>query len=469
MKKTKIICSIGPVSYPKDVMREMIKSGMNVARINFSHATLEERKQVEDLVNYFNTEENCNIGILYDTKGPDLRTCDFENGAITLENGETVRIVREDVLGTKDVISFNHKPALDNVQVGTIILLEDGLVKLEVISKEEDGVTCKIINGATIKNKRGVNIPGVDLKMPFISNLDLEDIKYACEHNGDFLAASFVSSAKDVEEIKSLMNKCGNKCMQIISKIETATAIENLDEIIEASDGIMVARGDLGVEVSMKKLPILQKMIVQKCREKGKFCIIATEMLASMYTNGRPTRAEVSDISNAVIDGADAVMLSGETTIGKYPIDAVKYMADICEFTEENVDFDNAFCIDMNHDMASIISKSAVESANLMESKLIVTSTISGKTARIISNIKPNSPILAAVKDKKIATSLTLNWGVYPVIISKYDTTDIFVKTLIEESKKFTELNKGDSIVITGGFHTNGYEGTTDFLKLERI
>ena len=335
MKKTKIICSIGPASNNYETFKSLVESGMNVARVNFSHATMEERKIVEDLVQRANEEGN-NIGILFDTKGPEFRSGEVENGEITLEMGATIRLVEGKVIGNNQQISVNHPSALKNLKVKDTVLLVNGLIKLEVVSVENDGVTCRILNGGVLGNNKSMSVPGVKLDIPFISDIDREDIIYACEHKGDFLALSFVSSKEDVLEAKEIMKAYNYMDMKVISKIESVTGIENLDEIIEVSDGIMIARGDLGVEVPMEMLPFYQKMIISKCREQGKFCIVATEMLVSMKKSIRPTRAEVSDVANAVFNGTDAVMLSDETTVGNYPIDTVATMAAICENAEKH-------------------------------------------------------------------------------------------------------------------------------------
>ena len=344
MKKTKIICSIGPSSCSPDVMEQMVRNGMNVARINFSHATTEEKEGVVASVKEVRQRTGANIGILYDTKGPEFRSGMLENDEITLKEGNTIRVVKEDVLGNEERITVNHPQALDSLKVGDIILLENGLMKIEVISADNDGgVTCKIINGGVLGNKKSLSVPGVHLDIPFISEQDREDIIYACNHDGDFLALSFVSTKDDVLEAKEILKEYNREDLKIISKIESTTGIDNIDSIIEVSDGIMVARGDLGVEAEMEDLPILQKMIIKKCREQGKVAVVATEMLESMKKSARPTRAEVSDVANAVLDGTDAVMLSGETTTGKFPVETVSYMANICEHTEGSAHFRGLF------------------------------------------------------------------------------------------------------------------------------
>ena len=467
MKKTKIICSIGPASNNYETFKSIVNSGMNVARVNFSHATLEERQIVEDLVNRVN-EEGHNIGLLFDTKGPEFRSGEVENGEITLEMGKTIRIVKDKVVGNNERFSVNHPSAIKDLKVGDTVLLVNGLIKLEVISVESDGVTCKILNGGVLGNNKSMSVPGVKLDIPFISDIDREDIIYACRHKGDFLALSFVSTKDDVLEAKEIMKEQNYTDMKIISKIESVTGIDNLDEIIEVSDGIMIARGDLGVEVPMEMLPFYQKMIINKCREKGKFCIVATEMLVSMKKSIRPTRAEVSDVANAVFNGTDAVMLSDETTVGAYPVETVKTMAAICENAENHYNYDKKFDVKWESNITETIAKSVVTASREIGAKVIVAATLTGKTARKISNLKPITPILATVPSGKVARSLALNWGVYPSIVRIYNTTDEIISDGIEKAKEFTELTKGDNIIITGGFPNTGVK-VTNFMKIEEI
>lgn len=469
MKKTKIICSIGPVSRNYETMKKMIQSGMNVARINFSHADEIEKRETVELVQQINKDINSNVAILFDTKGPDFRTGLLENNEIILEEGKFIKIVKEDVMGNIDRFTVNYKDAIDAINIDNIILLEDGLMKLLVVDKDNEGVICKIISGGVLGNRKGINVPGVKLNVPFISEQDYEDIVYACQHNGDYLALSFVSSKEDIIAVKKILKDHNGEGMQIISKVESNTAIKNIDDIIEYSDGIMVARGDLGVEVPMQHLPILQKMMVNKCRMQGKFCIVATEMLSSMQKNSRPTRAEVSDIANAVLDGTDAVMLSGETTVGKYPIDAVKYMADICENTEDHIDYENQTDCIKKPDITATIARSVVDSANVLNAKVIVVATMSGYTAKKISTLRPKTVILAGCPNDKVALSLALNWGVYGLTVPVYNSTDEIVNDSVIKAKEFMSLNDKDIIIITGGFPNNTVIKTTNFLKIEEI
>lgn len=464
MKKTKIICSIGPSSYDPDVMKEMVLNGMDVARINFSHATIEEREKVVSSVKEVRKATGRNVAILYDTKGPEFRCGMMENDCIELVEGKTIRLVKEDCLGNDKRFSVNHASAIESLNVGNVVLLENGLMKIEVISKEIDGVTCKIIVGGTLGNKKSLSAPGVKLDIPFVSDIDKEDIIYAVEHEADFIALSFVSTKEDVLEVRDILKEYNSNVL-LISKIESMTGIENIKEILEVSDGVMVARGDLGVEAPMEELPFLQKLIINEARRQGKIAIVATEMLESMKKNMRPTRAEVSDIATAVLNGTDAVMLSGETTTGKYPKEAVKYMGDICEnaekYLEDNVNFDN-----VTKDEIGAISSSVVETASLLESKLIIAATMSGNTARVISNLRSNNLILATCTSDKVARSLALNFGVYPKVTKVFDTTDEIVNDAINNAKKFTNLKSGDYVIITGGFPKNS---STNFMRIERI
>ena len=468
MKKTKIICSIGPSSTAPEVMSKMVEVGMNVARINFSHATMEERVAVVESVHKVREMTKKNVAILYDTKGPEFRSGMLENDEITLVEGKTIRLVKETVLGNEERISVNHPQAIDNLKVGSIVLLENGLMKIEVISVEEDGVTCKIINGGVLGNKKSLNAPGVKLDIPFISDIDREDIIYACEHEGDYLALSFVSCMEDVLEAREILKQCNREDMKIISKIESTTGVENLDSIIDVSDGIMVARGDLGVEVPMQQLPRYQKEMIQRCREKGKIVVVATEMLESMKKSARPTRAEVSDVANAVLDGTDAVMLSGETTVGKFPVEVVRYMAEICRDTEEYYDYDYKFASEREVDITETIADSVAEAASVLDIKLIIASTVSGDTARRISNLKPRCLILAATNSEIVARSLALNYGVYPTIVPTSESTDEVIAVAKEKAKEVMGVKSGDIIAITGGFPKNGAK-TTNLLKIEEV
>lgn len=469
MKKTKIICSIGPSTQNWESFKGIVDAGMNVARINFSHATMEERKIDEDLVERANRELGANIAILYDTKGPDLRTCNFENDYIELVAGNTIRIVDQDIIGTKDVISFNYRGILKDLKPGMEILLDDGFYKLVVEDTESDGsgVTCRIENSGSIKSKRGVCIPGIKLNVPYVSAQDKEDIKYACEHDGDYLAISFVNSADNIKEVRDLCAQFGKPNMPIISKIETQYAMDNLDEIIDETDIVMIARGDLGIETGVENLPLYQQMMIDKCRKTGKRVIMATQMMSSMKSNIRPTNAEVTDVANAVLAGCDAVMTSDETTMGKYPVETIQNMAEICKRVESYYKYDNQYGYDET-DTNSIIAQSVVTAANKLDSKVIVAATMSGHTAASISNLRPNAMILATVPNEKIAKALALNYGVYSTVVGEYGSTDELVQDGKEQAEKFMNLSKDDHIIITGGFPNTGVK-RTNFMKIETI
>lgn len=469
MKKTKIICSLGPSSVNPDIMEQMVLKGMNVGRINFSHATNEEREADASAVREVRKRTGMNVAILWDTKGPEFRCGKMENDGIILEPGKTIRVVKEEVLGNSERFSVNHPDALNSISVGDDFLLENAKMKMKVISKEADGITCKIISGGTLGNRKSLSVPGVKLDIPYVSEVDKEDIIYACEHGGEFLAISFVSSKEDVLEVKKIIKEHNREDLQIICKIENQLGVDNLKEILEESAGIMVARGDLGAEVPSEMLPILQKRMIATCREMGKICIVATEMLETMMDNIRPKRAETSDIANAVLNGTDAVMLSGETTIGKHPIETVDAMARICETTEKYADFKYTYENNEVYSINSAIATSVVESANLLNAKCICAATISGHTARKISNLKPKMPILALCSSEKVGRRLALNYGVYTKTLPILESTDAVLTESVSKAKEFMELNSGDKIVITGGFPAKAETHTTNLMKIEEI
>ena len=472
MKKTKIVTSLGPASDSVEVFTEMVKKGANVARINMSHATIESREKIVDTVKKVRNILNTSIGIMYDTKGPEFRSGIAKEEGINLIEGKTIKIVKEDVIGDEEKFTVNHKEAIDAIEVGQRLLLENGLMEIKVIEKNSDELVCEIVKGGLLLSKKSMSAPGVDLNIPFISDTDREDIIYACNHDGDFLAASFVQSKEDVLAIREILKNENREDMKIISKIESQKGLDNVEEIIEASDGCMVARGDLGVEVPISDLPIYQKKMVKLCRQHKKICIVATEMLESMKQNPRPTRAEVTDVANAVFNGTDAVMLSGETTVGKYPVETVASMADICESTENSIDYMNIFAEKLVYNGTDAIVKAVAESANSLNAKLIVVPTMSGQSARLISNLEPKCPILALVSDEKVGNSLTLNYGVSAKKVEFWNNMDEIFEKSLEEAEEFTELNPGDNIIITGGFNTNNKKAKisqTNLMKIETI
>ena len=468
MKKTKIVCSIGPSSSDVEVMKEMVEAGMNVARINFSHATMEERVKVVDSVRKVRKLTGKSVALLWDTKGPEFRSGVLENDSIELIPGNTIRIVKEDVLGNQERFTVNHPEALSDLEVGDTVLLENAKMKVEVTSVEEDGVTCKIINGGTLGNRKSMSVPGKALNIPYISDVDRQDIIYACEHGGEFLAISFVSTKQNVLEVKEILKEYHREDMKIICKIENQVGIDNLRDILTVSDGVMIGRGDLGTEIPSEEVPHAQKLMIRICREMGKVVITATEMLETMMENSRPKRAETSDIANAVLDGTDAVMLSGETTVGKHPIETVRAMANICEVAEKHAEFDYITGREVNT-VPGAIAESVVESSNRLGAKLICAATISGKTAATISNLKPKAPILALCPDEKTGRRLALNWGVYPADLKICNSTDEVLNLSVERSKEFMNLEEGDKLIITGGFPNTDENRTTNLMKIEVI
>lgn len=469
MKKTKIICSIGPSSDDYNTLVSMVNAGMNVARINFSHGNEAEWLASIQKIKQINNDLNTNIGILFDTKGPDFRLGMIEHDHIKLIPGKKIKISKKQLIGNKECLSVNYPQVLDKIEEGATILLEDGLLELKVMKKSIDELECEVITGGLLSNCKSISVPGVDLKMEFISKGDVQDIIFACKNNADFLALSFVNSKEDVLLVKDILKKHDGSDIQIIAKIESEASFYNIDEIIKVADGIMVARGDLGVEMPMAELPILQKEIINKCNKAGKISIVATEMLASMYTNSRPSRAEISDVANAVLDGTDAVMLSGETTVGKYPILATKYMAEACISAESYYDYHQVKNYKKIQSIPLTIAHSVITAANLLEANLIIAATKSGYTAKLISNLKPKPLILATCVSHQVARSLSLSYGVYTQVVGLFVDFEDIIMTAKANAMALMNLNAGDTIIITGGTPILNKEKTTNFMKIERI
>ena len=465
--KTKIICSIGPSSNSFEVMSQMVREGMNCARINLSHAGKEDILEILDVVNEVRNKCDVPVAIMYDTKGPEFRTSDFRLGGVTLHKGDTIKMSKTCIRGNKIRFGVNHSEAIDLISIGDKVYIDDALLEFDVIDKKKDYVVLKALGDGKIRNHKSINVPGVDLKLDFLSEADREDIAFAAKHGCDYLALSFVTAKEDVIEAREIIEEAGGHAL-IISKIESRMGIDNIDEIIDVSDGIMVARGDLGVEVPLEELPILQKTIIRKCRQKGKFAIVATEMLASMDENPRPTRAEVSDVANAVLDGTDCVMLSGETTVGKYPVPAVAIMSKIGEYVESTIDYSKQVSYIGSIGMSDTIAKLVVDAVEYSDIKLIVTPTMTGLTARKISNLRPNSIIMACCPSKHIAERVSLNFGVYPVVTDIYKSTDELVKNLSELAKDEFDIDDGDLVVVTGGVPL-GEAGKTNFLTIVEV
>ena len=469
MKKTKIICSIGPASNEVDVMKAMVLNGMNVARINFSHATIEEREKAVSSVREVRKLTGYSVGILWDTKGPEFRTLVMQEGGITLEEGKTIQIVKENVIGNEERFSVNHPEAIDSLKVKDVILLENAKMRLEVIEKGKESVTCKILAGGVLGDRKSMSVPGVSLNIPFISEEDRNDLIYACLHGGEFIALSFVNCKDDVLEVKKLLKEHQREDFQIICKIESALGIENVEDILSVSDGIMVARGDLGTEIPSEMVPVVQKQLIKTCRKMNKICIVATEMLESMMKNNRPKRAETSDIANAVLDGTDAVMLSGETTMGSHPIETVEAMAKICEVTEKYAEYNYVEQLHKVENARDAIAVAVADTANRLNAKLITTATVHGRTAKIVSNLRPVSPILALKKKKKDGRKLILNYGIYPMVMPLMNSTDEVLKESVKKAHEFMELHSKDILVITGGFPNTDENRTTNLMKIEEI
>ncbi len=467
MKKTKIICSIGPASDCVEVMNEMANNGMDCARINLSHATHEDILKTLDVIRDVRKLSKVPLAVMYDTKGPEFRTLNFKDGEVNLKKGDSIRMSKTCILGNENEFGVNHNNAIDFIEVGDKVLIDNALLELEVIDKKNDYVELKALGDGKIQDHKTINVPGVDLKLEFMSEIDRRDINFAATHACDYLALSFVNTREDVVEARNIIDKAGGDTL-IISKIESRMGIENIDDIIDESDGIMVARGDLGVNVPMEELPMLQKKIIRKCRQKGKFAIVATEMLASMYENPRPTRAEVSDIANAILDGTDCVMLSGETTVGMYPVESVSIMSRICEYVESTIDYSKHVSYIGTIETSDTIAKLVADAVEYSDIKLIVTTSMTGFTARKISNLRPNCTILACCPSSHIAEKVVLNFGVKPVITEIYESTDEMVENSRKIAKKEFNLNDGDLIIVTGGFPL-GKARKTNYLRIEEI
>jgi len=468
MKKTKIIGTIGPVSENYNILKQLVQNGLNCIRINMSHAYYEECINRINIVRKVSKELNSNIGILIDTKGPELRTGDFKNGEVTLTKDSIVYVTNEEILGDENKFTIRYPNLINDIKKGNTILLNNGLVKLSVVEVNKTDIKCLVENTGVIKNKRSVNLPGVKLSIPFLSEKDMEDINFAIKNDVDFIALSFVSCKEDILEVKEILKENNNDHIQLISKIENQMAVDNINDILEVSDGIMVARGDLGVEVPLEQLPSIQKNLVKLANETGKICIVATEMLASMEYSPRPTRAEVSDVANAIIEGTDAIMLSGETASGNFPVETVTIMSKIAEETEQRFKKDKLSFDGEEHSVTKVIASSVVDASLKLNCRNIVACTTSGYTARMVSKYRPNCIIIATSQNAKTVRSLVLNYGIYPVLVPNFTNTDDIVQNAIEVSKEINNLKKDDTIIITGGFPNNNVKHT-NFMKIEKI
>lgn len=467
MNKTKMIATIGPSSRSRETIKQMILSGVDVIRINMSHSSFEDARDVILKVRELNRELSVITGIMIDTRGPEIRITELEKNKIKLLAGNTIRIVKNNIKGNENMISLTLPEVINYIKVGERILLNDGNVTLEVVSNSSDAIICEIKNDGYIKSNCSVNIPKANFNLKFLSEYDRETIKFAVLMQVDYLALSHVKDQLDVLDVNDLLIELSDDHIQIISKIENKTAIEEMKGILKVSDGVMIARGDLGIETGVENLPLYQQMMISKCRAKGKRVIMATQMMSSMKHSIRPTNAEVTDVANAILSGCDAIMTSDETTMGEYPVETIQNMKRICENVESYYRYDNKYAY-VAENKTEIIASSVVNAANELGSKVIVAATMSGHSARAISNLRPNAPILATVPTRKVARTLALSYGVYPVVVNEYDSTDEVINDGVAQAKKFVELNSGDQIVIAGGFPNTGKK-TTNFMKIEEI
>lgn len=470
MRKTKIVCTIGPASEEIGILRKLISSGLNVARLNFSHGSHEEHGKRIRNIREAAKAEGKNVAILLDTKGPEIRTGDLRVPAVELVAGEKITLTTENILGDQSRISVSYEGLPQDVAVGSLILIDDGLIGLTVDAVEGTEIHCTIQNGGTLKSRKGVNIPGVKINLPGITQKDAEDILFGIEQGVDFIAASFVRKPQDVLEIRRILEEHGAN-IPIISKIENQEGIENLDAILEVSDGLMVARGDLGVEIPVEEVPVVQKEMIRKCNQLGKPVITATQMLDSMQRNPRPTRAEASDVANAILDGTDAIMLSGETAAGKYPVEAVTTMARIALRTESSLRYRELFrqrTREIGNTITESISQAVVHTSHTLDCSAIITATETGFTARMVSKYRPLAPIIAVTPNEDIIRKLSLVWGVYPVLGKEAPTTDEMFATAISASLENRCVKQGDLVVITAGVPV-GKSGTTNLMKVHVI
>jgi pyruvate kinase len=472
MRKTKIVCTIGPASESIEKLTQLMEAGMNVARLNFSHGSHEEHAARIVNIREAAKQTGKTIAILLDTKGPEIRTHDFENGQAELKTGQEVIISMEQVLGTAEKFSVSYTGLYDDVDTGSRILIDDGLIELEVIGKANGEIRTKVLNSGLVKNKKGVNVPNVSIKLPGITEKDVQDILFGVEQGVDFIAASFVRKASDILEIRELLAEKGAKHIQIIPKIENQEGIDNIDAILEVSNGLMVARGDLGVEIPPEEVPLVQKSLINKCNLQGKPVITATQMLDSMQRNPRPTRAEASDVANAIFDGTDAIMLSGETAAGQYPVESVKMMATIATRVERSLVYQDIFrkrIEEVRPSIADAICQSVAHTALSLDVVAIVAPTESGHTAKMISKYRPKSPIIAVSADDRVCRKLALVWGVQAYLAQDpVYSTDEMLEGAIQASKETGIVKSGDTVVIAAGVPI-GETGTTNLMKVHVV
>ena len=472
MKKTKVVCTMGPNTNDRELLRKLIQNGMDVARFNFSHGDHAEHKHRMDLVKQLREEEHTNTAILLDTKGPEIRTGTLRDGKkVMLNTGDTFTLTVEEIVGDNKKVSISYPGLVEDVDTGSTILIDDGLIGLKVQHRKEKELVCEVVNGGELGEKKGVNVPNVAVRLPAITEKDKDDIRFGVEQGIDFIAASFVRNAECVLEIKAFLKELNAPYTPVIAKIENAEGIRNIDEIIRAADGVMVARGDLGVEIPAEEVPYLQKMIIQKCNSNFKTVITATQMLDSMIRNPRPTRAEVTDVANAIYDGTDAIMLSGETAKGKHPVEAVRMMNQIAISTELHLDTKVNFrSVYVHRGISAAVAYAAVQTATNVNAKCILASSMSGFTARIVSKFKPDAQIIGLSPDPAVVRKMQLYWGVRPFLSHKADTTQEILDEAADIVLNAGVADKDDVLVLTGGgVAERRGEGVTNMLKVIKI
>lgn len=470
IRKTKIVCTLGPACSDEQTVKEMCLAGMNVARLNFSHNTYEDHEKRINIVKKVREELQLPIAIMLDTKGPEYRIKTFKNGKINLAEGDNFTFTAHEVEGDETRVSVNYKDLAHDLSVGDKILLNNGLLSFEVVSTTESDVNCKVLIGGELSDRKSMSFPNKTLKQIYLSEQDKQDILFGVKHDIDFIACSFVSCKQDLLDVKEFLKANKADGIGVIAKIENRSGVDNIEEICEECDGIMVARGDMGVEIPFEELPAIQKKLITKCRLLGKRVITATEMLESMIHNARPTRAEISDVANAVYDGTSAIMLSGETAAGKYPVLAVKTMASIAENTEANIHYEKRFLTRefKIKNTVDAISHATCGMAIDIKAKAIAVCSISGITARMVSRFRPAVPILGITTSEKTWRRLSMSWGVIPVKCENYNSTDVLFYNAAKLTKDILKLENGDRIVMTGGV-TNGKSGNTDLIKVETL
>ncbi len=470
MRKTKIICTLGPSTDKDGVLRELVANGMNVARFNFSHGSHEEHKGRLDNLKAIRAELGKPVAALLDTKGPEIRLKDFKNGVEMLEAGQTFTLTTREVEGTKEICSITYKDLPQDVHEGGTIMLDDGLIKLRITNVTDTDITCEVLNSGKIKNKKGVNVPGVHLSMPYLSQRDRDDIIFGVQQGFDFIAASFVRTAQDVYDIRNLLNEYDSN-IRIIAKIENREGVNNIDSILAAADAVMVARGDLGVEIDFTELPGIQKSVIDRSFSFGKPIVTATQMLDSMMVNPRPTRAEISDVANAIYDGTSAIMLSGETAAGAYPVEALKTMSAIAERTENEVHYRDNRLVDASNGQISVsdaTAHAACLTAKDVNASAIVTVSESGNTARLLSKYRPAQPIIACVMNEQVQRQLAISWGITPLMMALAHSTDELIEMSTNLAKENGYLHDGELAVVTAGVPV-GVSGTTNMIKIHMI